>query len=185
MQGEDAEGVVRAGLDDEPDGEDEEDEDLESAQDRARLRAHLDSPVIERGDQDRPDDHEDDPGGGERPAELAMGDRAHQVADEDHGDRPEQRLDERVSPADKEPERRVDRLGRIGVDASGAWQVLGQLPDRRRHQQARDQGEQDGQRQRAAGIGGTGRDRQRDRACRGHGGDRLEQDLSQSDGSVG
>jgi hypothetical protein len=80
-------------------------------------------------------------------------------------------------------ERRVDRLGRIGVDASGARQVLGQLPDGRRHQEARDQGEQDGQRQRAAGVGGAGRDRQRDRARRGHGGDRLEQDLAQPDGS--
>jgi hypothetical protein len=185
VQGEDVEGVAAAGFGDQPDGQGDEHEDLEQAEQRAGPGADLDAAVVQGGDQDRADDHEDDPGGGERPAPLAVGDRAEQVPEQHHGDRSEQRLDQRVPPADEEAERGVDGFGGIGVDAAGARQVLGQLADRGRDQQARDQGEQHGQRQRAAGIGSTSRDRQRDRARRRHGSNRLEQNFPQADGPSG
>src|SRR5581483_7993790 len=100
-------------------------------------------------------------------------------------ERRDERLDERVRPADEEPDRGVERLRRVGVERAGRGQVLGELPDRQRHEERADQRDHDRERRGAAGERDPERDREGGRRGRRHVRDRLEYDLSQPDGLTG
>jgi hypothetical protein len=90
----------------------------------------------------------------------------------DHG------LGQCIAPGDQETHAGVQTLGRIRCEPRGRRQVLGQLPDRDRDEQAADEREQHRQRKRPAGEPGAHDDGEGDGGARRHVSDGLEKDLS-------
>ena len=179
---EDRQRVVAARVDDQQHAEHHEHGDLEDAEDRAepRRRTH----AVEPGDHDD-ERAENRP----RPPQVRPGSDDHSELSVDAVVNPscsstsggDQGADEDVRPGDEEADALVQSLGRVGGERAGGRHVLGQLADAERAEQAGDEREDDGQRQRTAGEEGAGGDRRGDRGARCHVGDALEQHLPEPD----
>ena len=96
--------------------------------------------------------------------------------------RRDQEPDQHVPPGHQEPDGGVQAPRGVGGHRSRRRHLPRQLADAHRAEQARDQGEDDRERQRAAREGDAGRDRRGDGRAGGHVGDALERDLTQADG---
>ena len=73
-----------------------------------------------------------------------MQDRGDQVAEDQIEEGGHQRFDDGVSPRHQESDRGMDAPRCVGVETAGGREVLGELPDRDGHQEAADQGQEDG-----------------------------------------
>ena len=166
--------VRAARLDDEPEGQRREHADLEQTEQRSRSRAEPDAEVPQQKHNDGREQRGGPPPLPVVPPELLV----QGVGDEMPEDQEEQRGDEGfhdgVAPCHQEAYVRVESSGRVRVEAPRGREVLGELADRDRHEQASDQRQDDRERERAAGEAGPRDDREGDRRCRCHVRDGLE-----------
>ena len=174
-------GVVRARVHDQEHGQHHEHCDLERPEHRAQPGRRL-HPVVTGGQHDqRAQDGPRPPQVGRVAVPLGVDRGRHGEAELEQHQRRDQRPDQHVPPSDQEPDGRVQAAGGVGRHRARGGQLTGQLADAGGRQQAGDQREQHGQRQRPARVGRPGRDRRGDRGPRGHVGDALEQHLPQPD----
>jgi hypothetical protein len=154
---------------------------ISNAPDHARGRRDPDVAVGEQEDDHGHERDPDPPLAVVVPADLALEDLVHRPAELEVEERRDERLEEDEQPRDEEAGARAEAPRGVGVHAAGRRIELGELADRRRRADARDQREADRQRQRLLRVRHRDEDRVRDSGRRRHVRDGLEQHLRQPD----
>jgi hypothetical protein len=115
------------------------------------------------------------------PAHVRSHDVGRGPGEDQEEERRDGRLEENEDPPDHEPDGGAERAAHVGVEPAGRRHLLGQLANRVRDEQAGDEGDEDGKRQRGPRELDRYEDRERDRRTGSHVRDRLEEGLRQAD----
>jgi hypothetical protein len=178
---EDLERVVAEVREDHPHRQGGEDGDLEDAEDDAGPRREPYVPICEEEDDCRSEEDPDPPLAGVVPAPFVLDDVHRRPGEDQEQQRCNERLEKEEGPADHEAGVRPERTRDVGIEAACRGDLLRQLADRARDEDARDEREEDRQGQDGPRELHRYEDREGDCRTWSHMRDRLEQSLREPD----